>query len=107
MYITKLTDDTCTTFLAENPCVLVLFTAEWCGPSRVLMPILEKLAHTYDPDVKIATLDIDTNSQTALRFQVRGIPICLFFQNGQIIAQQEGVMPEEAMDKLIQFRFLH
>lgn len=107
MSITKLTDDTFTTFLAANPRVVVLFTAEWCGPCRVLMPILEKLAPKYDPDVKIATLDIDTNSQTALHFQVRGIPVCLFFQNGQVIAKQEGIVVEETMDKLLQVRFLH
>ena len=63
---------------------VVDFWAEWCGPCRIVAPILDELASEYSDTLKVGKLDVDANPQTAMRFNVRSIPSILFFKDGQL-----------------------
>jgi thioredoxin 1 len=74
---------------------VVDFWAEWCGPCRVIAPVLEQLAGEYaDQGLKVAKLDVDTNQQTAMRFNVRSIPTLMFFKGGRHVDTVVGAVPK-------------
>ena len=72
--------------------VLLDFWAEWCGPCKMIAPILDEAANDYKGRVKIAKLNIDENPQTPPRFGIRGIPTLILFANGGVAAQKVGAM---------------
>ena len=65
--------------------VLIDFWAVWCGPCKMVAPIVEELAKDYDGMAKIGKLDLDNNQQTAIKFGIRSIPTLLIFKNGQVV----------------------
>jgi thioredoxin 1 len=77
--------------------VLVDFWAEWCGPCKMIAPILESIAGEYDEGLKIVKLDVDNNPQTSMKFQVMSIPTLLLFKNGQVVEKLIGFMPKERL----------
>lgn len=77
---------------------VVDFWAEWCGPCRMIAPILDQLASEYQGKVKVAKLDVDANARTATRFNVRSIPMLLFFKNGQVVDQIVGAQPKASIE---------
>ena len=85
--------------------VLVDFWAEWCGPCRMVSPIVEKLAKDYSGKLKVGKLNVDDNSETPSQYGVQGIPTLLFFKNGQVANQIVGFQPEHklknAIDKIL------
>jgi thioredoxin 1 len=81
---------------AEKP-VLVDFRAEWCGPCRMVAPILENLAEEYAGSLKIAKLDVDRNPQTSMKFGVQSIPTMILFKDGKEVERLIGYMPKERL----------
>lgn len=85
--------------------VLVDFWAEWCGPCKMIAPILDEIADEYAGKIKICKVDVDSNSETAAKFNVRGIPTLLVFKNGAVEATKVGALSKgqltEFVDSLI------
>ena len=81
--------------------VLVDFTATWCGPCKMLAPVIEELAGEYQGRVKVGKLDIDDNQATAQKFQIRGVPTVLLFQNGRVVDQMVGVAPKAKFQNML------
>lgn len=75
--------------------VLVDFWAAWCGPCRMVAPIVEELATEYDGKAKIAKLDVDAAQKTAMEFGIRSIPTLLIFKGGKVSDQVIGAIPKE------------
>ena len=81
--------------------VLVDFWAEWCGPCRMMAPTVDALATDYDGKLKVGKLNVDENNQTAMRYQVRGIPMLLLFKGGRVVDQRVGAMGKSEVQKMI------
>ena len=77
---------------------VVDFWATWCGPCRMIAPILDQLAVDYAGQVKMTKLDVDENIKTATRFNVRSIPMLLFFKEGKVVDQIVGAVPRQAIE---------
>jgi thioredoxin 1 len=86
--------------------VLVDFFAEWCGPCKMMQPILEDTSKQLGGKVKIVKVDIDRNPLAASKFQVKGVPTLLLFQKGQVLWRQSGVVPTNQLIKHIQTSLL-
>ena len=80
--------------LQSDTPVLVDFWAEWCGPCRVLGPVIESLSQEYDGQVKVAKVDVDSNQQVAMQYGIRSIPTVMLFDKGQIVDTLVGVRPK-------------
>jgi thioredoxin 2 len=74
--------------------------ADWCGPCKIMAPILDDFAHDRQGEVLVTKLDTDRNPATARRFDVRAIPTLLVFRNGREVGRQAGVIPRERLDRL-------
>ena len=79
--------------------VLVDFWAEWCGPCKMIAPIVEELAEEFGDKIKFTKLDVDTNPQSAMNFGIRGIPTLLIFNGGKPVETVVGAVPKSVLKK--------
>ena len=87
--------------LKSDKPVLVDFWAEWCGPCRMVGPIVEELAQDYADNVVVTKLDVDGSPATSAKFGIRNIPTILFFKNGEVVDKQVGAVPKSSLAEKI------
>jgi len=81
--------------------VLVDFFATWCGPCKMMSPILDDVKKRVGENASIIKIDVDKNPQAAATYQVRGVPTLILFKNGKALWRQSGVVPANELEKLI------
>ena len=98
----EFTDDNFDTeVLKSNLPVLVDFWAEWCGPCKMITPILEEIASDYAGKVKVGKVNVDFNNQVAMQYGIRGIPALLVFKGGSVANQIVGAVPKNNITQIL------
>jgi thioredoxin 1 len=100
--ILEVTDETFDSEIinSDKPAV-VDFWAAWCGPCRMVGPVVEELAKEYEGQIKVAKMDVDQNRQTPARFGIRNIPTIIFFKNGDVAQTIIGAQPKSSLEEEI------
>ncbi len=100
--IVNVNDDTFEEEVLKSPTpVLVDYWAEWCGPCKMIAPVLEEVAKEYAGRLKVAKLNIDENPATPPKYGIRGIPTLMLFKNGQVEATKVGAMSKSQLTAFI------
>jgi len=81
--------------------VLLDFWAEWCGPCKMISPLVEELATEYDGKLKVGKVDVDSNQQTSMQYGIRSIPTLLIFKGGKVVDQLIGAVPKKMLAEKI------
>ncbi|MBL8377474.1 MAG: thioredoxin TrxA [Burkholderiales bacterium] len=90
-----------TDVLKSDAPVLVDYWAEWCGPCKMVAPVLEELAKSYGDKLKIAKMDVDANQEVPAKHNIRGIPTLMLFKGGQVVATKVGAMSKSQLTAFI------
>jgi|SRR5581483_4575561 len=100
--IVSVTDDTFEAEVLKNAApVLVDYWAEWCGPCKMIAPVLEEIAKEYDGRIKVAKINIDENPATPPRYGIRGIPTLMLFKNGSVEATKVGAVSKSQLSAFL------
>ncbi len=97
----EITDSNFNDIVSKNKTVLIDFWAEWCGPCRMIAPMIEELAGEYEGKAIIGKLDVDSNQESSVKFGVRSIPTLLVFKDGELVDRHVGAVPKETLSKSI------
>ena len=100
-YVTELNGENYQTFTTENNLVLVDIWAEWCGPCRMISPIVDQLSSDYHGTLSVGKLDADSNREIIQELGVRNIPTILLFKNGEIVDKSVGAASKEKLVEMI------
>ena len=97
----ELTDANFEETIASGKPVLVDFWAEWCGPCRMVGPIVEELSNDYDGKAIVGKVNVDHNPEISSKYGVRNIPTILFFKNGEVVDKSVGAVPKNVLSEKI------
>ena len=97
----EITDSNFNDVISKNKTVLVDFWAEWCGPCRMIGPVIEELANEYEGKAIIGKLDVDSNQESSVKYGVRSIPTILTFKDVKIVDRQVGAVPKKTLTNVI------
>jgi thioredoxin 1 len=89
------------TIISSSPAVLVDFYADWCGPCKMLAPILKDLKEELGDAIKIVKIDVDKNQPLAAKYQVKGVPTMILYKEGKQVWRQSGVVQKEQLKQVI------
>ena len=98
----EFTDENIKEIINSGKPVVIDFWAEWCGPCRMVGPIVEELAKEYDGKVVIGKMDVDNNVDTPTEYGIRNIPTILFFKDGQLVDKQVGATQKAALTSKVE-----
>ena len=94
----EFTDNNFKSTVLDTPGIAVVdFWAEWCGPCRMVGPVVEELAKDYEGRAIIGKVNVDNNPEISMKFGIRNIPALLFFKNGEIVDKQIGAVPKNVL----------
>lgn len=93
----EITDATINEVLESDKPIMIDFWAEWCGPCRMVSPIVDELATEYDGKIIVGKVDVDNNDEVTSKYGIRNIPTILFIKNGEIVDKQVGAAQKSAL----------
>ena len=102
MCVTLTDENFDTEVLDSRELVLVVFSADWCGPCHMIAPVIEELSADFEGQAKMGKLNIDQNAHVAAQYGIRSTPTLLFFKDGQIVDQVVGVVPKRVVEDKLQ-----
>lgn len=98
----EVTDDTFDSEIVNSDIPAVVdFWAAWCGPCKMIGPVVEELAGEYEGKVKFAKMDVDNNRQTPAKFGIRNIPTLIFFKGGEVVNTVVGAQPKTSLEEQV------
>ncbi len=104
-HVLELTQDNFDQFRKDHPKLVVDCWADWCGPCRMLSPLVDKLAREYEGKVTFGKINTDQNQRIVQQYRIMAIPTLLFFKDGELVDQSIGLVPREEIEAIIRKHF--